>query len=315
MFSCEKASIVRESPLNLSPQELPAADNDDALYTNKETTPGGGGGPLPFVSQPPASVIQTPAYPVPVGQPPLSSLLQTASVAPGMRPSAHNFDTNAASVIPERPRMILQHEARPMGGPPGVLSQNLAENNQQQSRPPAMPHNQLAADLQQFIHSLPSMNQPPPAITNPRPQQASQAAYLPPTQTTGLDTRSSPTIPAAFQLSQAAPDFRNSSMSLSQAPPPPPQSPASAFSTLVSNTAAFHHTKQPIGQPYQPTPVRPSLSPSRSASNIPTVAETLFGDHGLSVAPTMNPLASLFSQAQPDGTYSSPFLIHFHGIE
>ena len=175
--------------------------------------------------------------------------------------------------------------------------------------------NPLSADLQQIMQNLPSMSHPPPPIRNPR-SQIPQPQYIAPG---GHEVRNSPTtqLNAAYQIGQALHDFKKSPVPqtspakhtplLMNQPPQPVQqahpSTSPHFPGQMPNPALFHQQKQAVGQPIHPSqgrPVRPALTSSRSAGNIPTVAETLFGEQGLAGTRRVNPLASIFSQQQTD---------------
>ena len=136
--------------------------------------------------------------------------------------------------------------------------------------------------------------------------------------------RNSPTtqLNAAYQIGQSLHDFRKSPVSqtspakhsplLMNQPPQSVQhtqhqSTATHFPGQMPNPAMFRQQKQPVGQPFHPgtagPPVRPALSSSRSAGNIPTVAETLFGEQGLVGPRGVNPLATIFSQQTDSGKH------------
>lgn len=247
-----------------------------------------------------ASPAQPMQYNVAMGEGPLSSLIQSRITPPGVRSVGEKFGVTIPS--PVQPRTILQHDTRP---PHDISNRG----------PSPTQHNPLTNDLQQLIHNLPSMSQPPPPIRNPRPQPV-QPQYMAASQAIGHEIRTSPTAQtnAAYQIGQPV-DYRKSpvpqtspakhaSVQFGQTSQPRHQSSSPHFPGQMPNPAFFHQQKQMVGQPFHPsvtTPsVRPALTSSRSAGNIPTVAETLFGEHGLPGTRGINPLASIFSQQQGD---------------
>ena len=253
---------------------------------------------------------QAPPYNIAMGQGPVTSVIQSGLTAPGGRPVGTSF--NMSNMTAGQTRSILPHDPRqPLPVKP------TAHDRPNQVSPTHQ--NPLSTDLQQIMQKLPSMTQPPPLIRNPRPQQP-LSQYIGTTHSGGHEVQSSSNtqLGAPFQIGQSLLDYRKSpvqqtshskqsQLQFSQQSQPPQvqhQSASPHFPSQIPNLSLFHQHKQAVGQPFNPAPasppMRPILTSSRSAGNIPTVAETLFGEQGLAGTRGVNPLASIFSQQQDD---------------
>ena len=249
-----------------------------------------------------------PPYNIAIGRGPATSVMQSGLTAPGARPDGTGL--NMSSMTPGQARSALPHDPlQPLPVKP-VAHDRVNQGSPTQQNP-------LSTDLKQIMQNLPSMTQPPPPIRNARPQQP-LAQYIGTTQSGGHEVRSSQNtqLGAAFPIMQSLLDYRkspvqhtshsNHSQFSQQSQPLQTQHKTSSpqFPGQISNPALFHQQKQTVGQPLNPAPasppMRPTLTSSRSAGNIPTVAETLFGEQGLAAARGINPLASIFSQQQSD---------------
>ena len=247
-----------------------------------------------------AASSQALPYNTAVGPGPIRSVIQSA---PGARTVGTSFSPGMSNLAPVQPRNIRPHE-------------NIPHDRLNQTSPTQ--HDPLSTDLQHIMQNLPPMSQPPPPIRNPRSQQ-SLSQYIGVKQPGAHEIRSSPTtqIGAAFQIGHSLLDYQKPSVQQTvhnQHHQTQHQSSALQFPAQISNPSLFHDHKQAVGQPFNPTPpsppIRPTLTSSRSAGNIPTVAETLFGEQGLAATRDVNPLASIFSQQNDSGKYLHLYIIH-----